>query len=143
MSSEAVSLRATILSHREWIRTNNKREKLRAAWDSFFEDWDILVCPQMATAAFPHDQSEPLQQRTILVDNIEHPYFEQLFWSGLVVNAYLPSTVFPTGLSREGLPIGLQAVGAPYRDHLTIEFANLITKEMGGFVPPEHLRGDK
>ena len=31
----------------------------------------------------------------------------------MIVNAYLPSTVFPTGLSTEGLPIGLQAVSAP------------------------------
>jgi amidase len=52
------------------------------------------------------------------------------------VNAYLPSTVFPTGLSADGLPIGLQAVSAPFRDYRCIEFARLITQEMGGFVAP-------
>ena len=54
----------------------------------------------------------------------------------MIVNAYLPSTVFPTGLSREGLPIGVQAVSAPYRDYRTIEFARLLAEEIGGFVPP-------
>ena len=75
-------------------------------------------------------------ERTISVDNNEQPYFQQLFWAGMIVNAYLPSTVFPTGPSRDGLPIGLQAVSAPYRDHRTIEFARQIAREIGGFVPP-------
>ena len=111
-----------VLNHREWIRFNFKREHLRFAWDDFFKDWDILLCPQMATPAFPHDH-RPFGQRTIDVDGIQRDYFEQLFWSGLVTNAYLPSTVFPTGLSRSGLPIGIQAVSAAYRDRRTIEFA--------------------
>jgi amidase len=136
MSSAAVNARASVLPHREWIRTNTKREKLRGAWDAFFEDWDILLCPQMATPAFPHDH-RPFDERTIQVDNEAQPYFQQLFWAGMIVNAYLPSTVFPTGLSKEGLPIGVQAVSAPYRDYRTIEFARLIAEEIGGFVAPE------
>lgn len=134
-SSAAVNARATVLSHRDWIRTNTKREKLRRAWTRFFEEWDILICPQMATPAFPHDH-RAFGERTISVDNNEQPYFQQLFWAGMIVNAYLPSTVFPTGPSRDGLPIGLQAVSAPYRDHRTIEFARQIAREIGGFVPP-------
>jgi amidase len=59
-----------------------------------------------------------------------------MFWAGIVVNAYLPSTVFPAAPSKEGLPIGLQAVFGPYRDYDTIEFARLITQELGGFIPP-------
>ena len=138
MSSEAVAARARVLSHRDWLRTNYRREKLRLAWGRFFEDWDILICPQMATTAFPHDHL-PFDQRTIAVDGVEQPYFQQVWWAGMVVNAYLPSTVFPTGLSGDGLPIGLQAVSAPYRDHHCIEFARSITQHLGGFVaPPLH-----
>ena len=138
MSFRAVSARGMVLNHREWIRYNFKREHLRFAWDDFFEDWDILLCPQMATPAFPHDH-RPFGQRTIDVDGTQRDYFEQLFWSGLVTNAYLPSTVFPTGLSREGLPIGIQAVSAAYRDHRTIEFARLMAEELGGFRVPTPL----
>ena len=134
-STDAINARAAVLSHREWIRANSRREKLRHAWSAFFEDWDILICPQMATPAFPHDH-RPFSERTLLVDNVEQPYFQQLMWAGMIVNAYLPSTVFPTGLSAEGLPIGLQAVSAPFRDYRCIEFARLITEEMGGFVAP-------
>ncbi len=138
MSNEAVMARSGVLSHREWIRTNTKREKIRRAWAGFFEDWDILICPQMATPAFPHDHT-PFSERVIDVDNVEQPYFQQVFWAGMIVNAYLPSTVFPTGPSKEGLPIGLQAVGPQFRDYRTIEVAHQLSREMGGFVPPPKL----
>ena len=75
-------------------------------------------------------------QRTIRVDDVEYPYFQQVFWAGTITVAYLPSTVFPTGPSRDGLPIGLQAVGAEYDDYVCIDFARLLAQEFGGFVPP-------
>ncbi|HEY5645457.1 MAG TPA: amidase family protein, partial [Pseudomonadales bacterium] len=134
-SLQAVQARATVLPHREWIRSNLRREKLRLAWAAFFAEWDILLCPQMATPAFAHDH-RPFNERTITVDNEEQGYFKQIFWAGMVVNAYLPSTVFPTGPSRQGLPIGVQAVSAPYRDYRTIEFARQIGEEIGGFLAP-------
>ena len=135
VSRDAVMARAAVMKHRDWIRANTRRERLRLAWARFFEEWDILVCPQMASTAFPHDH-RPFAERTIQVDAVEQPYFQQLFWAGMVVNAYLPSTVFPTGVSEDGLPIGLQAVSAPYRDHRTIAFAGLVCAELGGYERP-------
>ena len=114
---------------------NNAREYLRHAWRRFFEDWDILICPQQATTAFEHDHSQ-IESRTLKVGHEEQPYFKQLFWAGLVTVSYLPSTVFPTGRSLGGLPIGLQAVGAEYHDRITIDFARLLAREIGGFAPP-------
>jgi amidase len=134
-SDDAVLTRAAVLSHREWLGAHNYRESLRYAWREFFDAWDVLVCPQSAGTAFAHDHSE-IEKRQIEVDGREQPYFQQVFWSGLVSVAQLPSTVFPTGPSRAGLPIGLQAVGAEYDDFLTIEFARLLAREIGGFVPP-------
>ena len=72
------------------------------------------------------------------LDGKERPYFQQMFWAGLITGPLLPSTVFPTGLSRDGLPIGVQAVGSAYNDYLTIDFARLMARELGGFqAPPE------
>ena len=52
---------------------------------------------------------------------------------------YLSSTVFPTGPSAEGLPIGLQAVGPEFDDLRTIRFARLLEQEFGGFqAPPDY-----
>ncbi|MEC7249707.1 MAG: amidase, partial [Pseudomonadota bacterium] len=61
---------------------------------------------------------------------------ETLFWAGIVVASHLPSTVFPTGLGSDGLPIGLQLVGGPYQDRRTIEVSRLISDAIGGFVAP-------
>ena len=128
-------VRFSVQEHGEWAGFNNHRFALRKAWQAFFQDWDILVCPQMATDAFPHDHGEYLDRR-IMVDNEDQDYFQQVFWAGTVTVAHLPSTVFPTGPSKAGLPIGLQAVGGEYQDYTTIEFARLMADEIGGFTPP-------
>ena len=134
-STTATSLRAAVARQRDWARQDHARARLRLAWRAFFDEWDILLCPTTATPAFPLDES-PLAGRRIDVDGEPQPYFQQLFWAGLVTVAYLPSTVFPTGPSREGLPIGLQAVGAEFDDHRTIDFARLVAESFGGFTPP-------
>ncbi len=131
----ATMMRAGVQHHKDWLHWNNIRETLRLVWRQFFDDWDILICPQMATTAFPHDQSDRTD-RTIMVDNQSQDYFQQLFWAGLITVSYLPSTVFPTGPGADGLPIGLQAVSAEFNDYNSIHFAHLMAQEFGGFVPP-------
>jgi len=136
----AAFARAGVQRHRTWLHRSQARELLRMAWRAFFDEWDILLCPTMATTAFPHDHS-PQEGgleggRTITVDGREQPYFKQMFWAGIPTVAYLPSTVFPTGPSPSGLPIGLQAVAAEFNDHTSIDFARLLGGEIGGFVPP-------
>jgi len=135
LSNEAVMLRAGVISHKDWLAANNAREFIRTGWREFFEEWDILICPQTATPAFEHDHSA-IQTRTLKVDQDSQPYFQQLFWAGIVTGGYLPSTVFPTGPSIDGLPIGLQAVSAEYNDRITIDFTRLLAQEIGGFSPP-------
>jgi amidase len=123
---------ASELKHRDWIALDDARTRLRMQWQAFFQDWDIVLCPMSATTAFPHQQG-PYRGRKLDVDGLEVAYFRQLFWAGLATCSYLPSTVFPTGAGEDGLPIGLQAIGAAYRDHTTIEFARLASP---GFAPP-------
>ena len=134
-SVEAILARGTVLSHRNWIRQNYAREQTKISWENFFNKWDILICPQLATTAIEHDHRK-ISDRTIMVDNQEQRYFQQIFWPGLAVNAHLPSTVFPTGLSRDGMPIGLQAIGGAYEDKTTIKFAELYEQEFKAFVMP-------
>jgi len=108
---------------------------MRLAWREFFREWDVVLCPIAACVAFEH-QHGPYRGRTLRIDDAELPYFQQLFWAGLATCSYLPSTVFPTGLGTQKLPIGLQAIGDTYADLQTIEFARLVTEEFGGFQPP-------
>lgn len=129
---------ASALTHRQWLTLEEERTKLRHLWREFFQLWDVLVCPIAPTAAIAHDRT-PLRQRKLLVDEMEVPFFQQLFWSGLATASYLPSTAFPVGLNAQGLPIGLQAIGAEYHDHVCIDFVTQVAREIGGFVAPPAL----
>mgnify|MGYP001828452344 CR=1 FL=1 len=123
------------IDHQTWMGLNEQRTRYRMGWQDFFREWDVLICPVAATPAFKHDHGQ-LGTRTLEVNGETVPYFQQLFWAGIATVSYLPSTVFPTGLSSDGLPIGLQVIGAEFDDRTTIEFARLIAREMGGFQPP-------
>ncbi len=129
---------ASTLTHREWLQLDEERTRLRLAWREFFREWDIVLCPIAASVAFEH-QHGPYRGRRLVIDGVETPYFQQLFWAGLATCSYLPATVFPTGVGTQRLPIGLQAIGDAYADLQTIEFARLITQEIGGFQPPPGL----
>jgi amidase len=91
--------------------------------------------PDSAPTAFEHDHRHRLE-RVLAVDTVETSHYEHYFWVGLATVAYLPSTAFPSGLSSERLPIGLQTVGPEYGDRTTIEVARLIAQELGGFQTP-------
>ncbi len=131
----AAALRAQTMDHRGWVGMNEARERLRWAWREFFDHHDILLAPITATAAFQHDH-RPMGERTIDVDGMPQPYFQQLFWAGLSGVAYLPSTVIPTGVNAAGLPIGIQIIGPAYGDRITIGVARLLEAEGFAFTPP-------
>ncbi|KAF9814878.1 hypothetical protein SFRURICE_016723 [Spodoptera frugiperda] len=48
----------------------------------------------------------------------------------------LPVTQCPIGLSRKGLPVGIQIAANKCNDHLTIAVAKEFEKAFGGWVPP-------
>lgn len=140
-SQGAKVLRAQVSSFKDWGAANELRHHLRWHWHAFFQDHDVLLTPMMPTAAFPHDH-RPFGERTILVDNQERPYFEQVFWAGLTGVAYLPSTVIPTGLNGEGLPIGIQIVGQEFDDLITIGVAQELEAMGFSFTPPPDYLND-
>jgi fatty acid amide hydrolase 2 len=48
----------------------------------------------------------------------------------------VPVTQVPLGITDNGLPLGVQVVGAPEMDHLTIRIALELEQALGGWVPP-------
>ena len=129
-------LRAYVLPHRDWLRHSERRHQMRLLWDQFFGDWDVMLCPTAASAAFPHDQQGERHERTIPVNGKQVPTTDQLFWAGYSGGFYLPSTVAPLGLTAQGLPAGIQIIARQYGDYTSIRFAQLLEKEFAAFVPP-------
>lgn len=136
MSFRATLARGAALDHRAWGIANEVRNKLRYTWRDFFQRFDVLLAPVAATAAFPHDHNPDRDQRLIPVNGRMIPYGDQRFWAGLASLCYLPATAAPIGLTAEGLPVGLQIIGAEGEDPTTVEFARLLANEAGGFTPP-------
>jgi amidase len=132
----AQMVRANVLPHRDWIGLNEERHRMRLKWAEFFKEFDLLLCPAAASAAFPHDQVGERHERTILVNGKRVPTTDQLFWAGYSCVSYLPASVAPIGLTKSGLPVGVQIVGPQYRDRDCIEFARLLEREYFAFVPP-------
>jgi len=129
-------LRGNTTSHRDWLAANEARHKMRWKWAEFFKEYDLLLCPAAASAAFPHDQQGERWERTIEVNGRRVPTTDQLFWAGYSGMAYLPSTVAPAGFTKAGLPVGVQIIGPQYGDRACIQMARLLEREYQGFVPP-------
>jgi amidase len=129
-------LRAYTMSHRDWLAVNNRRHELGRVWAAFFEDYDLLLCPAAASAAFPHDHEGERHERLITVNGKRVPTVDQLYWAGLSGCFYLPSTVAPIGLTPEGLPVGIQIIAPLHADLTAIRFAELIERDYFRFTPP-------
>jgi len=136
-SSLAEITRASTLHFRDWYDLNERRTHLRWAWHEYFKSYDVLLTPMCFTSAFPHDQNPKNSERMINVNNEPRNYFDQVFWAGLTGVSYLPSTVVPTGLDSQGLPIGIQVVSREMGDLYTIEFAQQLSNVLDGLVPPK------
>ena len=137
LSYKTIVDRAVTMSHKEWLALNNERELLCREWETFFQDYDLLLTPVAASAAFTHDQKGDRADRMIPINNGEESTIDQMFWAGLPGVVYLPATSAPVGLTSSGLPCGMQIIGPYMQDLTTIHFAKLIETHLGGFIAPE------
>ena len=97
--------------------------------------------PIVLRTAFPHIDLPwpPVDDAPMLmveIDGQSIPYTDQLVYPALATLCGQPATAFPVGLSRAGLPLGLQAIGPYLEDRTPIRFAALASQTMGGFVRP-------
>ena len=128
--------RGITIRHRDWWALHDEREQMRLRWRAYFEDYDLLLCPTAASAAFIHDHLGERPDRTIDINGQQELVVDQLFWGGLSGMVYLPSTVAPAGLTRAGLPCGLQLIAPYLEDNTAIHFAQLMKDVVGGFQSP-------
>jgi amidase len=126
----------------DYILWNGRREQYRAAWRAFFRDWDVLLAPAINVLPYPHiERAWPMDDSdltlTFDVGGRTVPYLDGLVYPAVSTVAGQPATALPVGRSREGLPIGLQAIGPYLEDRTPIRFASLLAREIGGFTKPD------
>jgi amidase len=135
-SLAAERLRGITSTHQAWVFDEGARAGLRAQWRQLFKTFDAVICPIMPTPAYPHDHSPEQEKRRINIDGKDHAYPDQLAWPGIATLTGLPATAVPLGLSKDGLPVGVQIIGPFLEDRTPLKLAELIEREFGGFVPP-------
>jgi amidase len=123
------------LTHADWLRLDDERQRLRDEWARFFESYDFLLCPVCSTPPFKHDQ-RPREEREYVINGERRPLGDYISWPGLIGMAYLPSTSTPLGPNSQGLPVGIQVVGPYLSDRRTIDFSRRLTQLIGGFQRP-------
>jgi len=133
---DAIMDRNYSLLHREWLPLNERRHLIRRIWQSFFDDFDVLLCPPFGTPALPHDTTSVQRDRRVVVNGQTIPYNGLGFWPGIIGAYYLPATVVPLGLTKDKLPIGVQIVGPLHGDLRTLALARILEREWRAYAPP-------
>jgi amidase len=111
----------------------DRRDRIIAAWERFFADWDALLCAPCMTVAYPH--CEP--GSPILVDGELARYDEECRHCCQFNVTGHPALVCPLSLSAEGLPIGVQVIAARWADEKLLEIARSLSPYLGPFVAPD------
>ncbi len=92
--------------------------ELRREMTTFMENHDVIICPVSAVPAVKHGKTA----------NIDTADYQQPYnltgW---------PAAVVRCGTSEEGLPIGVQVIGRPWREDVVLTVASRLEAEFGGW----------
>lgn len=132
---QRVNLRGLTLDHRSWLQLNEQRVRAGERLEQLLRrDTDLILVPTVNVTARHHDHSEPAQKRTIQVDGETRHFYSVCDWNSIASYTYLPAVSIPVGLTSEGLPVGLQAIGRRGSDRALLEFALACEQTIG--TPP-------
>ncbi len=99
----------------------------RAGVREFVGGFDAIICPVAAGPAPVHG----LPPAGIPVD--EYFRYQGFNYTHTYSLAGLPGAVVPVAEDPEGLPIGVQIVAGPFRDHVALGVASVLESELGLF----------
>lgn len=124
------------MTHRDWLLLDKARARFSQAWNAYFANYDLLLCPAAATLAFEHTHELEPWQRHLQVNGQSQPLTSQLFWAGFGGLCGLPATVAPIRGSAPGLPVGVQIIANRFEDLSAIRFAQLLEDAGYRYHPP-------
>ncbi|MEO1653431.1 MAG: amidase family protein, partial [Bacteroidota bacterium] len=105
-----------------FTKAQKVRTLIKEATEKIFQDFDFLVLPVSPSTAFPvgHFEGDPLKM-----------YLQDLFTVQANVSG-IPAISIPLGQDKEGMPIGLQIMAAPFAEAKLLSFANYLLKSRNG-----------
>lgn len=119
----------------DYLDATKERANYATKIHRFFEDYDILLTPTVPILPFDAELEAPAGMQS---------NSDVLPWTGWTPFTYPfnitgnPAASIPAGLSRDGLPVGLQVIGPRYSDANVLAFCRELEEKAGFFV----LNGD-
>ncbi len=109
-----------------------RRDAVIGAWEGFFDDCDVLLCPVSMTNAFAHcEPGSPL-----LVDGKPVDYHLVSAHTCLFNYSGHPALALPYGVDDRKLPVGVQLVARRWDEARLLAVAAAISQRIGGFRRP-------
>ncbi len=116
----------------QYLEALHRRDQSIIAWEKFFDQCDVLLCPPSMLTAFPHcETGSPLE-----VDGREVEYWMVNAHSTVFNYTGHPAVVLPYKLDRDGLPIGVQIVGKRWDESRLLAMAKALSAVTGKFQRP-------
>jgi len=109
--------RSSVTSGRKYSEALQDWDRLKVSALEFMNKVDLLICPPASSTAPKHGGTHGM-------DFSYSSLFNLLGW---------PAAVVRVGITSEGLPIGVQIVGRPWKDHEVLAAALRIEKSLGGW----------
>jgi amidase len=94
---------------------------------AFFERFDVLLAPTTQVLPFPVEMEYPTEIAGVHQDN----YLEWMRSCTLISATGCPALSVPGGFTPDGLPVGLQIVGAPRADRRVLEAGHAFEQATG------------
>ena len=109
-----------------YVRAQKIRTLIKRDFDQAWSKVDVVLTPATPSPAFaPGEISDPVQM-----------YLNDIFT--VTVNmAGLPGIAVPAGVSKDGLPLGLQLIGKPFDEETLFQTAAAIEQVAGRYEAPK------
>jgi Asp-tRNA(Asn)/Glu-tRNA(Gln) amidotransferase A subunit family amidase len=112
-----------------FLKACGERDSLRGEILRQMDEVTILLSPVSSGPAFRHGEGN---WRSGAKEN----YRDTMRYSQWLNLAGFPGVAVPVGMSREGLPIGVQVIGRPYEEELVLAVAEAIERGRGPWQAP-------
>jgi Asp-tRNA(Asn)/Glu-tRNA(Gln) amidotransferase A subunit family amidase len=125
----ALATAGTALTYDDFLKACGERDRLRTEILGQMEEVTILLSPVSSGPAFRHGEGN---WRTGEKEN----YRDTMRYSQWLNLAGFPGVVVPLGMSREGLPMGVQVIGRPYEEEMILAVAEALERGRGPWMAP-------
>jgi aspartyl-tRNA(Asn)/glutamyl-tRNA(Gln) amidotransferase subunit A len=111
--------RSQFTSATDYLKALRARHLVQLEFQRVFEDVDVILAPAGVCVAPRHDHlvAKIGEEERSLIDVISRP-------TAVMDIVGVPALSIPVGLSRQGLPMGMQIAAQPHRDGLCLRVAH-------------------